>query len=284
VRLRRHFLLVLTGLLGAGVVVLPAVAGSETTPPTITAINTEGIYKEQHHYWSPPTATVGAGGVVAFNNPSTEVKHGLEWTGGPATPSCSGAPGGLGATSWHGECTFTQPGSYNFRCTVHPTEMTGTITVNAGGTTTTTTTTQTSTGGGSTTTTQATSPEPAPQVALVSPLAGAARALKLAPSQRGRAVRGSVNVSQAGAGGRLEVDLVAKAASLAGAPRAIQVAVGRLVRSSLVPGTVSFKVALNARARRALRVHRRLALTVRILLAAPHATAVRISRTVVLHA
>jgi plastocyanin len=274
-------------LLGAAVAVLPAVAGSETAPATITAINTEGVYKEQHHYWSPPTVTVGSGAVVAFSNPSGTVMHGVEWTAGPATPSCSGVPGGAGALSWHGECAFTQPGSYYFRCTVHPSEMTGTVTVSSAGTTTTTTTTQASTpgsGGGSTSTTTQTTSGGLAQSAPLSLLAGASsRALRLANSQRGRSVRGSLDVSPAGAGGRLEVDLLARSASLAAARHAGQVRVGRLVRSTVRAGAVPFKVSLSARAAHALRVRHRLALSVRILLAAPHGPSLQLSRTVVLH-
>jgi plastocyanin len=286
--LRKLAFLLVCALLGAAVAVLPAVAGSETTPATITAINSEGFYGEQHHYWSPATVTVGPGGVVAFSNPSGTVMHGLEWTAAPATPSCSGVPG-AGASSWHGECAFTQPGAYYFRCTVHPTEMTGTVTVSSTGTTTTTATTQTGTttaGGGATTTTQ-TTPGQLGQTAPASLLSGpSAQALRLSASQRGRAVRGSVEVSQAAAGGRLEVDLLARSAALAGAGHAVSVEVGRLVRTALVAGHVAFKVALRARAARALRVHHRLALTVRILLAAPHAASasLQIRRSVVLHA
>ena len=102
-------------VLGAAVVVLPAVAGSETGPPAVTATNSEGIYKEQRHYWSPAAVTVGPGGAVIFSNPSGEVPHGLEWTGGPGIPSCSGLPaGGLGATNWRGECTFAQAGTRSY--------------------------------------------------------------------------------------------------------------------------------------------------------------------------
>ncbi len=43
------------------------------------------------------------------------------------TPAASG-------TKWSGACTFTQAGTYTFFCTVHGSEMTGTITVNTGGT------------------------------------------------------------------------------------------------------------------------------------------------------
>jgi plastocyanin len=106
----------------------------------------------------------------------------------------------------------------------------------------------------------------------------------LRASQRGSSVRGSVKVSPAGAGGRLEVELSAQNATLAKSGRSARVRVGRLVRSALHAGTVSFVVPLNARAKGALHRHRRLALTVKIVLQPLHGSAVTITRSVVVHA
>jgi hypothetical protein len=98
-------------------------------------------------------------------------------------------------------------------------------------------------------------------------------------------VGGSVEVSQSGAGGRLEVDLIANSASLAKVrhkkPPAV---VGRLVRTSLSAGKVSFSVSLNAKAKSALRRHHKLALSVQIVLTPLHGAAVTITRSIVLHA
>jgi hypothetical protein len=58
-------------------------------------------------------------------------------------------------------------------------------------------------------------------------------------------VRDSIQVSQTGVGGRLEVDLLASGASLAKARHSPQVQVGRLVRSSLYASTTPFVVPLN---------------------------------------
>jgi plastocyanin len=277
VRLRRRFLFLLAALLGAAVAVLPAVAGSETSP-TIEVLNIPTGYEPyEYHAWLPAQTTVTAGGVVTLRNPWM-VAHGVEWRpGAPATPTCSsGVPVGnseaASATNWSGTCTFAKPGTYTFWCTVHHAEMTGTIKVNANGTTT------TSPGGGSTTT-------PGSSGSAGSPLAGSAsKAVKLSRSQRGKSVHGSVKVSKAGAGGRLEVILLAKSASLAKAGRSAQVVVGRLVRSGLRAGTVSFNVPLSAKANRALARHRRLALTVKIILTPKHGSAVTVTRSVVLHA
>jgi plastocyanin len=268
---KRHF--VLAAALGAGVAVLPAIASSETTP--VEAVNEGGTYGETHR-WSPSQETVIAGNAVTFRN-QTAVRHGVNWINPPAKPVCDstvpvGTTEAAAGTNWSGACTFAQAGTYTFYCTVHGAAMSGTITVNPNGTTTPTTTPTT------TMTTTATTPGEPPSG---SPLVGGP---SLHSNQRGGFVKGSLNISEAGAGGRLEIDVFAKSASLARAGRATRVRVGRLVRSSLSAGKLSFAVKLNARARRALKRHRRLALTVRIVLMPVHGEPSTITRGVVEHA
>jgi plastocyanin len=279
--IRRYALALLCALLGAAIPVFPAVAGSETGP-TIAAENA-GLY---YHYWRPPSVTIAPAATVTISNPTT-VPHGVEWRpGAPATPTCSaGVPVGTSeaasGTSWTGTCTFTTPGTYTFWCTVHHAAMSATVTVNSGGSTTTTTTTPTTT---TTTTgpTPATPPTTTTTGTGVLPSAeGAPPLLHLAHGQRGHTVHGAIDVTGAEIGARLEVDLLAGRASLARAGSRVRV--GRVLRSSLPAGRVSFSVPLNARARAALRRHRHLALTVRILLTPSHSPAVSISRAVVLH-
>jgi hypothetical protein len=123
---------------------------------------------------------------------------------------------------------------------------------------------------------------PEPELApLVPPLVGGS--LKLAAAQRGPTVRGSLEVSQSGAGGRLEIDLIAKGASLA-RHHARQATVGRLLRASVPAGRVSFSVALSPRGKSALRRRHRLMLTVTIALTPPTGKATRLTRSVVLRA
>jgi plastocyanin len=280
VRTRTYILAVVAAVLGAAVVVMPALAGTET-PPTIEAVN-YGLY---YHYWRPPTATVLPGGVVKFSNPYTETNHGLEFTSA-AKPSCTGIPKAAGeltgAANWKGECTFAEAGTYTFVCTVHPTEMKGTITVSATGTTTTTTSTTpppgTETGQSPTVT------GPGQQtVGSGSPLAGAAgAAVRLGAGPHARFVRGSVDISPAGAGGRLEVDVMATHASLSRTGARALLQVGRLVRSSLTAGVVPFRVSLGGRAVRALRAHGRLPVTVRVLLTPLHGSPVTVTRRLLL--
>jgi plastocyanin len=279
--MRRRYL-PLAAVIGIAVVVLPAMAAE--TSPMIEAINKPGggFYGEETHAWSPSTATVSAGGVVTLSN-HTAIEHGVHWVGGPEMPACSsGVP--VGTTSatkganWSGMCTLTKPGTYTFYCTVHGSEMTGTITVAAAGTPApgpTPTPTPTPT------TPVPTPVAPSPESPSGSPLVGGP---SLRSSQHGSSVRGSVQISKAGVGGRLEVDLLASGASLAKRGHSAQTRVGRLVRSSLYAGNVSFAVPLTAKAKSALRRHRRLALTVKIALTPPHGAPVSTTRSVVLHA
>jgi hypothetical protein len=96
-------------------------------------------------------------------------------------------------------------------------------------------------------------------------------------------VHGSLDISQAGVGDRLEVDLLASSATLATAKHAVRVRVGRLVRGSVPAGRQSFAVTLNARAKRALQRHHRLAPTVKITLTPSHGEATTLTRSVVEH-
>jgi plastocyanin len=271
VRLRRRYV-PLVALLGVAAAMLPAIASSETSP-TVTAENIGGFYGEEHR-WTPSQVTVNAGGVVTFSNP-TEVKHGVHWISPPSTPTCdSGVPVGTtetetsARTKWSGTCTFAQPGTYTFYCTVHGSAMAGTVTVSP----TTTTPTPTTTTG--TTTTPTTETPPA------SPIVGSPL---LRSSQHGTSVHGSLDISQAGAGSRLEVDLFASSASLARARHATRVRVGRFVRGSAPTGRQSFSVELGAKARRALSRRHRLALVVKITLVPVHGETTAFTRAVVVH-
>lgn len=311
VRLRKRYLPLMAAL-GVGLAVIPAVTGLASTSATV---GTSGLN------WSPKESAVMPPGTVTFEN-SSGINHGIIWSGGPETPTCdSTVPVGTGkwSTSWKGNCSFSKEGTYTFYCSYHGTSMSGTIQVNASGTTTTTTstsstttttstktTTTTTTSPTSTTTTSSssttepvttsstTSAEPPPATTtavtttgtppggeeprLESPIA----AVSIPGTQRGSAVRGSVQVSSAGAGGSLEVEALAAGASLAKRKhRPAHVRVGRIVRSSVSAGTVRFSVPLNAPAKRAERRHHRLALTLRIKLTPTHGKASTVTRTTV---
>jgi plastocyanin len=127
-------------------------------------------------------------------------------------------------------------------------------------------------------------PAPEPLIPLAEPprapppLTG----LSLRASQHGPSVRGSIDVSPAGVGGRLEVALFAASASLAAAHHPAGVRVGRLLRSAVRAGVVSFAAPLSTRGRAALHRHHRLALTAQIVLTPVAGAPVSMTRSVVL--
>ncbi len=278
---------------GASLGALPALAGSEATP-SVTAVDV-GFY---NHYWSPEKSAVAVGAQVTLSNPTT-TRHGIYWVSGPAVPSCTpGVPVGTTAAAagseWSGACAFAVAGVYSFYCTVHGAAMSGSVTVGAGATTGPFTTTSTPTGVPAPgATTPATSAPPVtagapgagatPTGGGTSPLLGSvSRALELVAGPRARSVRGSLAVSAAGAGARLEVDVLIARAAVGAAGASKQLLVGRIVRARIAAGRVAFSVALDGRVRRALGRRRRLVVTVAVLLTPPHAHTLKVSRAVVL--
>ncbi len=227
--------------------------------PTIEAA-ADGPYNS--FVWRPSSATIAPGGSVTFTSPSTVFPHSVSWRGGPATPACNGVPIDEEKTNWSGSCTFAQAGTYPFVCSVHPVEMQGSIAVSTG---------------------QAPPPPATPPGGSEGPLAGSvSAALKLPSSQRGGSVRGSIVLSQAGAGGRLAIDLHSRRAALQGAGRPGTTRVGRLVRSNLKPGRISFTVPLSGSARKALRRAEKLAVVVKFTVSAPGQKPLKLKRNVVL--
>jgi plastocyanin len=279
-RPRTLVLLALAALLGAAVAVLPALAA---VPSEAKLEVNENCVEANWPCWATPDSsspaskvTIATGGEVMFTDKASTAAT-VVWTG--TAPVCTGVPTSA-MTGWEGKCKFEQPGTYMFESsTLWPEYTKYEIVVEgaANGTTPTTTTTTSPT----TTTTAPTTPS---EPSHGSPLEGGSRALKLASSQHGLTVHGQVKVSQAGAGGRLEVGLFATGASLAKAGRPAQVRVGRLVRSSLQAGSVSFAVLLSAKGKAALRRHQRLALTVKVTLTPQHGAAVTLTRVVLMHA
>ena len=238
----------LAALIGAAVAVLPALAA---VPSEAKLEVNENCVEPNWPCWATPGSgsspapaskvTIATGGEVMFTD-KTATKANIAWTG--TAPTCSsGVPVSPASptTDWEGKCKFEQPGTYKFESS---TLFIGEglnytmyeIVVEGAATGTTTTTTTTTTPATTTPTTPTTPSEPSHGT----PLEGGSKALKLAGSQRGSAVHGSIKVSRAGAGGRLEVGLFAAGASLAKAGHPAQVRVGRLVRSSLKAGSVSF--------------------------------------------
>ncbi len=281
-RPRTLVLFALAALIGAAVAVLPALAAA---PSEAKLEVNENCVEANWPCWAAPDSgspaskvTIATGGEVMFTDKASTAAT-VVWMG--SAPACTGVPTSA-MTGWEGKCKFEQPGTYKFESsTLWPEYTKYEIVVEGAATGTTPTTTTTTTTPTTTTTTAPTTPS---EPSHGSPLEGGSRALKLAASQHGSTVHGSIKVSQAGAGGRLEVGLFATDASLAKAGHSEQVRVGRLVRSSLKAGNASFSVLLTAKGKAALRRNQRLALTVKITLTPQHGAAVTLTRVVVMHA
>jgi hypothetical protein len=280
VRPRLLVLLALAALIGAAVAVLPALAAA---PSEAKLEVNENCVEANWPCWATPGSgspaskvTVAAGGEVMFTDKASTAAT-VVWMG--SAPACTGVPTSA-MTGWEGKCKF-EPGTYKFESSTLWPEYTKYEIVVEGAATGTTPPTPTTT---TPTTTPTSAPTTPSEPGHSSPLEGGPKALKLAGSQHGSTVRGQVKVSQAGSGGRLEVGLFAAGASLAKAGHSGQVRVGRLVRSSLTAGSVSFSVPLSAKGKAALRHHRRLALTVKITLTPAHGATVTVTRGVVVHA
>jgi hypothetical protein len=283
-RLRTLLLFALAALLGAAVTVLPALAAS---PSEAKLEVNENCVEPDWPCWATPGSsrpaskvTIASGGSLAFADSKTAAN--IAWVGTP--PACEPAVPVAPAppkTGWEGKCTFATPGTYDFESStlfndgidnytkyevvVEASNATPTGTTGAGGSTPGTTTS---------------GPVPAGETPTGSPLSGAPR---ISSSQRGSTVKGSIEVSKAGAGDRLEVDLIATTPSPAKTGQATQV-VGRFVSASVSAGQRSFSVKLNTKARRSLKRHHRLALKVKIALTPAYGEETILTRSVTLHA
>jgi hypothetical protein len=231
---------------------------------------TSGTFKAYDYGW---TATPGGGtelrltrpATVEFSYPSGANAHTVNWTSS-AKPTCSGVPTGFdfpgGAPGWKGTCSFDKAGEYSFACGIHP-DMTGKVILTAAVATT------------SPTPTASASPAPTPQgtatptqppangggtaapptTTTTTPTTAGAPVFKVAASQKGTRVRGTVTVGQ-----RSRIEATVKL----GKRR-----VGRTVRTA--DGTTRFSVTLDARARKQLRRRHSLKLRVTVAVTPPGA-------------
>lgn len=283
-RSRALLLFAVAALTGAAIAAPPALAAPSEAKLEVN----ENCVEAHWPCWATPGSsqpafqtTIASGATIAFVDEKTATN--LAWSGTaptcePSVPVAPTAP----KTGWEGKCTFPSPGTYKFESstlfneggalnyTKYEVVVEGSAYAPPTGT---------SEGGGSTPGPTESSPAPAGESPTGSPLAGAPA---IHASQRGTTVKGSLQISKAGAGDRLEVDLLATAASLVKAGHATQV-VGRFVSASVSAGQRSFSVKLNAKARRALKRHRRLALTVKIILTPVHGQTTNITRSVTVH-
>jgi plastocyanin len=197
------------------------------------------------------TLRVTKGAKVEFSYPSGAGGHNVDFRP-KVRPDCPGVRDETqyGMAPWSGTCTFDRAGTYDFVCSIHPLEMKGRVIVEEPAATPTPTTTSDPTPQPGATATP--TPTPAPQAQQQQ---HTALAVRLARAQRGTRVRGRVQVPQAGS--RLEVTV-----------KRGRVRAGRSVKTAAA-GTATFSVALNAKARRALRSRGRLDVTVTVALTPP---------------
>lgn len=290
-RPRTLLTLALAALLGAAVAVLPALGAS--APSEVKLEVAQNCYLPNWPCWNPkgnPEANVPAsevapfriaqGGTLSFEDNDSKTPTDVVWKG--AAPTCTGvveAP--PTKTGWSGTCTFATAGEYEFESEglwigagANYTKYKVIVETAGGGGTTSTSTPS------STYSTPTSSPTPTGESPTGSPLAGAPA---IHSSQRGTTVKGSLKIAKTGAGDRLEVDLIATAASLAKAGHTTQV-VGRFVSASVSAGQQSFSVKLDTKAKKALKRHHRLALKVKITLTPVYGEATSVTRPVTLHA
>jgi hypothetical protein len=303
VRPRTLLLFALVALLGAAIAVLPALAASSE----VTLEVNENCVENNWPCWTMPDSgsnppykskiVIASGATIKFVDHAKAAN--LAWAGtaptcSPSVPVSPAAP----ETGWEGTCKFEQAGTYKFESSTmfmnygfNYTKYE--VVVEAASTPTTTTSTQTSTatspmspGASNTPTSPSQTGGAGPSTPTGSLFVGSAStACKLPTGQHGQSVHGSIDVSQAGAGARLEVRLLASGASLASAgDAASRLQVGRLVRTSIRAGVDRFTVSLDAKARRALHARGHLLLIVEVRLARSGSTGVTLTRTVILRA
>jgi plastocyanin len=231
---------------------VPALAYGRQDTPEVHPTGTDPNYS-----WSTSDITVAPGESVSFNN-VTNGFHNVKFDQG--SPSCSGLPTTPKKQWSGGSCRFDYAGEYRFICESHPTLMIGYVHVTAAATPT-----------PSATATPGASPTPTPdpggsggETPTQTTLAGM---VVIAKSQKGTRVRGSVRVKLAGS--RLEVSLWAPRKALSGGRSSKLVRIGRQTRASAPAGKINFAVGTDAKARSALRRHRRLSVTVSIALTPP---------------
>jgi plastocyanin len=78
-----------------------------------------------NNLFAPPDTAVQIGGTVTWTWNSGTTQHNVTYTGGPSVPTSSSNQ--AGGTTFG--TTFTTVGRYTYVCTIHPTQMTGSVTV-----------------------------------------------------------------------------------------------------------------------------------------------------------
>jgi plastocyanin len=226
----------------------PGLAFAATPSGSFTAVD----YAWRANGSEATTLTIAPGESVTFGYPAGADFHNVQFTG--PQPTCEGLTPYPRPKGWTGECTFAAAGTYAFVCGAHA-AMKGTVVVAAPA--------PTASPDPSATPGATATPTPAPPVATPTPPPAPVKLRVTVPRrQKGTRVRGSVDVPQTGS--RLAVTVTIG-----------KVRAGRSVQPAVAAGRRAFSVALDAKARRALRTKRRLAVAVTVALTPPGAKVLR---------
>jgi plastocyanin len=261
-------------------------SGALPATATLTAVDPESWVAAD----GTNVVTIAQGGTVTIGFPVGVELHNAAFVGaqprsctqtlGSSSEAVPPLPNPPQAAPWAGTCTFDS-GIYDLICQVHP-GMAATVTV--------------ANADGSLPVRPAPPPPPPPPPATSPPPppaapppasgsapgapAVAARALSVASSQRGPVVRGSLQIARRGSS--LDVEARATRARLGAPKRSGTRRIGRQRRNSVGGSRVSFAVAIDAGARRALVRSGRLPITLRVSVTPPSGRAFSATRRVTL--
>ena len=250
-------------------------AGGQTVASFVAVDGAEGDYGDLPPRWSGPSGataiSIAPGATVGFSYPAGASVHnatfeGLQPVCTQTSPTQSGPGSRLPSTAsgpgWAGTCTFNASGVYQLACGLHS-EMRGTITVGRSPPPPPPPPPPGAPPPPAPPPPPGAAPPPAPGAPPpASALGAAASGLKVAATQTGTVVRGSVLVARPGS--RLDVRLIARRKALGSTRQSGSVSVGSLRRTSVGGRRVEFAVKLSAAAKRVLRRDGRLAITLRL--------------------
>jgi plastocyanin len=206
------------------VLVLVAAAGVAVGAFPALAATTHEVAVGEDNSFTPAQVSIAVGDSVHWTRGGPGNAHNIKFDDGSFTEPPKPTPGPIDVTR-----TFTQAGTFHYRCALH-TSLTGTVVVGDGGGPTTTTTT---------TTTPTPTPTPTPGGGESAPAAAEASGLVVRKVVKAGRVRGSLRAGPAGA--RLTVRV-----------RVAGRIVGTSSRELASAGTTTFAVKLNRSARRRL--------------------------------
>jgi plastocyanin len=110
----------LLGFAGAAALAMLAVTAAPAGGGVVTADESVTV---GNNFFDPSMVTISPGDTVTWTKASSVVSHDVVFDDGVRLPA-----GGYGSP-WTDDRTFTTAGEYDYHCSFHPTQMTGTVTV-----------------------------------------------------------------------------------------------------------------------------------------------------------